>query len=226
MQSGRPRYWSLAITFACACMALIVHFTLTLAFVLPANPVTVPYLHVATTYMKPVFSQNWRLFAPNPPYESKSLLVGCHVRHEDGREEQHPPVDVSARYLEMAAANRITPASYLMRAQTGPLPILFPPKDDLQRRVEDAEHDPHLDEVRKGFEERQETLRQKGLTMMGRVASAECRRLHPRQQIIAVRPVVVFESVPKFSQRHMENAPTKRRALDIGALPYVQVESL
>lgn len=226
--SSRVRLWPLALAFAGACAALTVHFIFTLLYVLPANPLNVQYRQHITRYMSPVFNQHWGLFAPNPPYESKSVLVGCRVRQEDGSEVETELVNVTQRLLEAQRAFPLTPAVYLMRAQVGPLPIMFPMKSDLQRRIETAEVEatPELEAMRTGYEEERKKLHAKGLEFMARVASAECRRLHPGKDIVSVRPVAVLQSVPKFSQRHLESAPTQHRTHDLGWHAYVPLAPL
>ncbi len=226
--SSELRLWPLAVAFIGACTALTIHFTFTVLHLLPANPLNVQYRQRIADYITPVFSQHWGLFAPNPPYESKSVLVGCRLRQEDGSAMETEPVNVTQRLLEAQRAFPLTPAVYLMRAQVGPLPILFPMKSDLQRRIEttDTEALPELEAMRTGYEEERKAIHARGVALITRVASAECRRLHPGKTIVSVRPVAVLETVPKFSKRNQESPPTGRRAHDFGWHAYVPVAPL
>ncbi|MCE9667308.1 DUF5819 family protein [Myxococcus stipitatus] len=223
MKPTRP--WQLALAFGAACLALVVHFGFTILYALPTNPANVRIRPLLDAYMRPVFSQNWSLFAPNPPYESKMVLVGCRVRGTDGAVEEKPVVNVSLRLQEMNRAFRLTPATYLMRSQLGPLPILFVRKTDLEKRVEEKDL-PELEEMRRNYQEYRDHSHAQGIEMMTRVASAECRRLHPGQEVVEVRPMALLESVPKYSQRYQESPTLERRSFDMGWHPYIQVAPL
>ncbi len=223
MKQTRP--WQLALAFAAACVALGVHFGFTLLYVLPANPLNVRLRPAIDAYIQPLFAQNWGLFAPNPPYESKMVLVGCRVRSAEGTIEEKPTVNVSQRLQEMNRERRLTPATYLMRTQLGPLPVMFVRRSELERRVEEKEL-PELEDMRKNYQEYRDQSHAKGLELMTRVASAECRRLYPDQEVVEVRPMALLESVPKYSQRFMDSPPVERRSFDMGWQPYVQVAPL
>ncbi|WP_140857570.1 DUF5819 family protein [Myxococcus xanthus] len=221
----QQRTWPLALAFAAACITLGVHFGFTLLDVLPANPINVRLRPIVDAYMQPAFSQHWGLFAPNPPYESKMVLVSCRVRGADGSIEETPVVNVSLRLQEMNRSLRLTPATYLMRSQVGPLPVLFLRKSDLERRIEDKAL-PELDALRKNYQEHRDQSYRKGQVLITRVASAECRRLYPNQEVVEVRPMAMLESVPKYSQRYMESPTLEHRPFDLGWQPYVQVAPL
>src|SRR6185437_2966569 len=72
---SRPltRGWSRALVggmaLAVAAVA-IVHLAATFLYNAPANPVSQRYARSVNWWMEPLFSQNWRLFAPNPISEN------------------------------------------------------------------------------------------------------------------------------------------------------------
>ena len=216
MQPEQRQTWTRAITVGAAGAVLLAHCFITLLHLLPANPFTVRYQGLISAYISPAFAQSWRLFAPDPPYESRSLLVACRLEAEQGALEERPPVDVTTELRALQARVRITPATYLLRAQMGPLAMLQPMRDDLERRVQDAKEVPGLDKAREDYARVRKRHQEAGQRMMARVASSECRRLYPGRTVTDVRPLLVLESVPKYSQRHLASPPTRRQAKDLG----------
>src|SRR6185437_9207586 len=75
---SRPltRGWSRALVggmaLAVAAVA-IVHLAATFVYNAPANPVSQRYARSVNWWMEPLFSQNWRLFAPNPISENVEI---------------------------------------------------------------------------------------------------------------------------------------------------------
>lgn len=70
------RPWSRALVggMAFAVVAVvIVHLTATFLYNAPANPVSQRYARSVNWWMEPLFSQNWRLFAPNPISENLEI---------------------------------------------------------------------------------------------------------------------------------------------------------
>ncbi|HEU5425538.1 MAG TPA: DUF5819 family protein [Actinocrinis sp.] len=76
--NSRPltRRWSRALVggmaLAVAAVA-IVHLAATFLYNAPANPVSQRYARSVNWWMEPLFSQNWRLFAPNPISENVEI---------------------------------------------------------------------------------------------------------------------------------------------------------
>jgi hypothetical protein len=56
---------------------LVVHFTLTLLYVSPLNPIKIPAMPLLNKTIGTYFPQNWSLFAPNPLTTDQSILVHC-----------------------------------------------------------------------------------------------------------------------------------------------------
>jgi len=57
--------------------ALVLHFALTLLYVLPPNPIKVPLLGVLDLTIGLYARQNWSLFAPNPISANQAMLAKC-----------------------------------------------------------------------------------------------------------------------------------------------------
>lgn len=82
-------------TFGAATL-LAVHLLMTALHVAPVNPVTVQHETLVRRWTEPLFTQNWKLFAPDPIAVDQGLLVK--TRTDDRRESEY--VDVVSGYLE------------------------------------------------------------------------------------------------------------------------------
>jgi hypothetical protein len=75
--SDRPtRRWSRALvagTVVATAAVVAVHLAATFLYNAPANPVSQKYASQVSTWMNPLFAQNWQLFAPNPISENVEL---------------------------------------------------------------------------------------------------------------------------------------------------------
>jgi hypothetical protein len=70
------RRWSRALvggTALAVSAVVLVHLTATFLYNAPANPVSQRYARSVNWWMEPLFSQNWRLFAPNPISENVEI---------------------------------------------------------------------------------------------------------------------------------------------------------
>lgn len=70
------RRWSRALvggTALTVAALVVVHLAATFLYNAPANPVSQRYAKQVSWWMEPLFSQNWRLFAPNPISENVEI---------------------------------------------------------------------------------------------------------------------------------------------------------
>ncbi len=77
MNSGLPKKIARVFALAIAIVIFGHHLICTLLLVIPKNPATGLYGAHVLRYMSPLFSQNWRLFAPEPAMTNTKLLVNC-----------------------------------------------------------------------------------------------------------------------------------------------------
>lgn len=54
-----------------------IHLLMTALYLAPINPMTNSYANLVHSYMEPLFSQNWSLFAPDPAKSSLQLWYRC-----------------------------------------------------------------------------------------------------------------------------------------------------
>lgn len=87
------------------------HFIVTALYVLPFNPLSYKYNKQIESYMNPLFTQNWQLFAPNPL--SQSVYVNVQIKDIEGRESKW--IDFTTPLLEANHKNRFSPVNTVVR---------------------------------------------------------------------------------------------------------------
>jgi hypothetical protein len=97
----------LAVLAALA-LVLAVHSVATIAFTLPATPLTVRYVSAIDRYIYPYFAQNWSFFAPTPPYQDDYVVTQYRVVDTSGRAALSPWVNLSRTFNEEVQRNRFS----------------------------------------------------------------------------------------------------------------------
>ncbi|MEU9033573.1 DUF5819 family protein [Streptomyces sp. NPDC048352] len=96
---GPPRALSAATGAAVAlCLAVtLVHVVLVFLYVAPPNAISKACSRQVNAWVRPVFEQNWRLFAPNP--QSVNRQISARTRHTapDGTVQVSGWIDLSSR---------------------------------------------------------------------------------------------------------------------------------
>jgi hypothetical protein len=206
--------------------ALAVHFTCTLVYLMPPNPMSVRARPVVGSYMEPFFSQNWSLFAPDPVADTRLLLVSCRVEEPDGSATETPWANITSPLRAVKSRYRVGPANQLERAQLAPLYMIFPPGDALIEKVASQNEEHLFDEVLAQYEEARRKTLTDGTRLLTRVGSAECDRIHGtgRTREVALRMVTI--EPPKFSQRHLPDSAGDTLYVQFPWAPYESVAAL
>ena|SRR5438270_13123619 len=106
---------------------LVAHFSLSLLFSGPLNPLKVRYLRLAYATIGTYFPQNWSLFGPDPVASNQTLLVRC-LNTSEARLDELPTVgwyDVSSPLVRRHQQNRFSAYDRLNRAQSSALRSLL-----------------------------------------------------------------------------------------------------
>ncbi|WP_432357034.1 DUF5819 family protein [Sporosarcina sp. UB5] len=90
-------------------IALLIHFSITILYNSPVNPITYKYYPAIQSYMQPLFNQNWKLFAPDPVSNNHKLLVKGYYKGENGKENETQWIDVTELLVTELHKNRLTP---------------------------------------------------------------------------------------------------------------------
>jgi hypothetical protein len=100
---------------------LVIHFLLTVLYVLPINPVRLLIEPILQATIGTWFTQNWCLFAPNPLSSTQTLMVRCLTEAETPGGGGSLPAagwaDLSSPLFERAQHNRLSAYERLVRPQ-------------------------------------------------------------------------------------------------------------
>ncbi len=80
------------------CLAVtLVHVLLVFLYVAPPNAVSKAYSQQVNAWVRPVFEQNWRLFAPNPQSVNRQISARIKRTATDGTAQVSGWIDLTAR---------------------------------------------------------------------------------------------------------------------------------
>lgn len=205
---------------------LAVHFSLTMAFLTPLNPVKLRLMPVLEGYIQPFFQQRWSLFAPNVEALTRYVLVSCRGEDAQGVMQEQPWVNITLPLHELKQRYRLTAADRLDRAQSVGISLLSPTDDEVTAKLMSKPSD--TEEYRQAVAtvERQRELQKKsGAHVLRRVASAACGNLYPALRMKEVRVRMATIKAPPFSQRMEADAPGDTNYQELPWQPYEEVQS-
>lgn len=102
----RTRLWLLA--FVTICFVLLFHYSLLFIYCMPENPIQYIFQSQINTYTDTFFSQNWRLFAPNPATTNNIISARATSTPEDQDGQYTSWVDLITPLISAVQANRFT----------------------------------------------------------------------------------------------------------------------
>lgn len=180
---------------------LVGHFTMTLLYLMPVNPIKLRVERVVGGYIEPFFAQNWSLFAPDPLVDTRDLLVSCRVAAPEARET--PWMNVTAPVRKLKQESILSPAERIDRVQMAGMYLAFQPEDIESRHIHEAQEDVS-EEVQTALEAvlaKRRADRDTGVRLMNRIASAACDQRFGSGATSAVRVQVIITKPPPFSRR-------------------------
>jgi hypothetical protein len=205
---------------------LFLHFSLTLAFLTPLNPVKLRLLPLLDSYINPFFHQRWSLFAPEVEAQTRYVLVSCRGEDARGVMQEQPWVNITLPLHQLKQRYRLTPADRLDRAQVAGVSQLTPQDDEVISKLLAKPED--TDQYRQavaGFERQREQRKSRGMRLLRRVASSACGSLYPALLIREVRVRVATIKAPPFSQRMAAEAHGDTTFTELPWQPYEEVQS-
>lgn len=179
------------------------HMFFTLLYLTPFNPVKAKHSFTVNAYMEPVFSQNWRLFAPNPASTNNKFLVRAELGDGEITEWQ----DLTTFMIEKNADNRFTPYNRLVRIQRGAFTSLHQTDEvtlKISQKIEekdlDREEYDHLLE-----NERTEKQDEYALEALNRYAQSYVRSIYPEADVKRTQIVMQETKAVPFSEKDKED---------------------
>ena len=102
---------------------LVAHFALTVAYVMPVNPIKIKHMYLLNMTIGTYFQQNWSLFAPNPLSNDQALVARCLSAEEgaaagEGRLPVNGWHDLSTPFWARFQQNRFSAYDRLVRPQS------------------------------------------------------------------------------------------------------------
>ncbi len=201
-------------------LVLILHFALTLLYVLPPNPIKLPLLGLLDVTIGVYARQNWSLFAPNPIAANQAMLAKCltaaetQIESDAMRQGRVTPgwADVSTPFWIAFQHNRFSAYDRLIRPYTHALRAYLTGGHGLSewenscRRKADQEacavYDAALAAVRQQIE-----------PLLARLGSAFCGEYRPDAAVVTVALRARLTPAWRWSERR--NDPASRPAHDV-----------
>jgi hypothetical protein len=208
-------------------LVLSLHFGLTLIYLLPLNPITLRLAPLLDGYMTPLFTQDWRLFAPNPIDETRVLLLACRLRAAQGTTVETAWVDISTPLWAAQARQRFSPAAWLSRPQTLAIERYFnesEPMTLIQRQQQTP--DPPMPHVADALQTAQQARRVLATHVLARLGAAYCDRWYGAGRTVATRMRLAVLRFPRFSRRQLPDSAGETRTYTFDWMPYEQVAPL
>lgn len=198
---------------------LLIHFTLTILYVLPFNPaqaVTQPLLSATIgTY----FSQNWRLFAPDPVSGDMALLARCMTPAEmaSGADKKLPSTgwhDLSTPLWHRFQENRFAAYDRVARPNTNTMRALMFGVPELMQACKKGSK-----EACTAYEDNLKSVRAATMPRLTKIGSAFCKDLDAdggRYSHVALR-LRETDGLP-WSQRYGQRPAPRDLELGLAAI--------
>lgn len=189
-----PRSILFLATAGVLILLLIVHTLLVVLSLTPDNPVKKQYQDRIQGYMDPLFTQNWKLFAPNPVSQHRSLAAQARiVDPRTGKTTESEWLDLSQPLIKQKQQNRLSSEALVTRY--------------IISGIRDYHH-------------RNEGRKQNGEKMLQRAASTALQQQWPEQEIQEIRFRTILQSVPPFDERHRDDDSMQREYHESEWLPF------
>jgi hypothetical protein len=207
------------------------HFTMTILYVLPLNPVKISVGADVERYMAPYFRQRWALFAPDPPLDNKILLLRYRLEKNSLVEESEWH-DLDTMVLEARRENLLSPLERFGRVNRAVLAaamgtydgVLDLFREQLEKRFKDQvprDADGVDDEERrwaraaaKITEYKTEELKAMR-PFLYRAGGSTCQALYPDSNVIASQYRIVRHEFPRYSDRAQADSEGPKKAIDL-----------
>lgn len=178
------------------CLFFIFHFALTIIYNAPSNPIQAKYNKQISKYMDPLFTQNWRLFAPTPVTTNHYYYAKAKLADPKGEIRTTEWIDISKYMYEVNHANRFTPYNLLLRIPRGAFGLMGE-KDEVIHKIAKKVQEGKLDEDKYDhiINRNTEHNKEMALSILNRFAEAQLASRFKSEEILELK-VLLVESKP------------------------------
>jgi hypothetical protein len=99
-------------------IVLLVHFGFTFIYLSPANPLKSKQWETIFNYMNPLFTQNWKLFAPNPANQQLNLDMRVQYVDNAGATRQTDWKSITLPVIKELQSNHFSPNARISEFQS------------------------------------------------------------------------------------------------------------
>ncbi|MEW9502416.1 DUF5819 family protein [Jeotgalibacillus marinus] len=188
------------------CLLFVIHFSVTAVHNTHANPLQVKYNKQLSFYIDPLFTQNWRLFAPTPMTSNNYFYVKAKL--DNGNESRTTDwIDLVQYMYEKNNDNRFTPYNKLIRIPRGAY-ALIGEKDETVRKILNKVNEGELDEEEYEHlieNERDKLTEEKAIDLLNKFAEAHLISFFPENEIVEFKVLLVESEPVPFSKNGTEN---------------------
>ncbi|GAA0437630.1 hypothetical protein GCM10008934_28770 [Virgibacillus salarius] len=198
-----------------------IHFLFTAIYLAPFNPVKAKFGFIINGYMEPLFSQNWRLFAPNPASTNNQFLVRAELANGETTEW----INLTSFMIEKNYKNRFTPYNRLVRIQRGAFTALHQ-KDDITMKLSEKVEEKKLNKEDFDYildNEMIKEQREDGIDILNRYAQSYVSSLYPGEDIARTQLIVRQTEATPYSE---QSNPTFKNKTNIHEFEWREFEKV
>ncbi|SFS30615.1 DUF5819 family protein [Marininema halotolerans] len=171
----RNKPWLLRSWIGLLMVIFIFHFAITAFYLTPDNGMKTKWWDPLQRYMDPLFSQNWKLFAPNPVSQNKDLWVKVRWVTQDGTTKEGEWKNITRPLFKKKQGERLSSEGRVIR---------------------------YLHAGMRYYESKDETEQKKGEWMLRRAASTAIASHDPDKKVRGIKVRIVTNTFPELKKRH------------------------
>lgn len=179
-------------------LILILHFLMIIASVVPYNPLTNKIEKSVTSYVSPLFTQVWTLFAPNPV--DSNDVIQIKLFSEDNKKSDW--IDATTPLIEKMHRNYISPYNRMGRISQSLKAQLLTEDTftyDLRKSVEDTEEGEKL--IEKLDKEQLKKIKENEVYLL-RYGAAYAQTIYPNEKFTHIKIRILNQPSIPFSKRN------------------------
>lgn len=198
------------------CVAFICHFAVTLIYNTPSNPVKAKYNKQISSYIDPVFTQNWRLFAPEPVTRNNKFFVKAEIITNNGIRTTEW-IDIVDYMIKKNQDNRFTPYNHLLRIPRSAFALRQEQDDTLQEVIKKVnEGKLNKDKYKHLIDnDRNKETEKLSNVLLNRFAEAQLKKAYGSERIIKFKVLLVESEPVPFSKKNQSNFDKKKHYVEL-----------